>query len=194
MKIYCMGDSITYGFGLEPNLSCRWSDLVAERTGHELVNCGVSGDSTNGMLARCQTEVFPYHPDAVLLFGGINDINLTGEYRFACGNMVSMVKQAMAKNIRVLVALPLPLVPEDMRTGWDIDRDNKLSVELSEKYAFWLTNYCSERAIPVVDFRRAFFDENGNVRRELFLDGLHPNAEGHRLMADVLCKLLDEIA
>ena len=66
MKIICMGDSITYGHGLS-DLSQRWSDLVSTRTGHTLVNRGVSGDTTGGMLARCQTQVFADPPDAVVL-------------------------------------------------------------------------------------------------------------------------------
>ena len=32
------------------------------------------------------------------------------------------------------------------------------------------------------------FYEDGSVRRELFDDGIHPNEEGHRIMADVLIK------
>lgn len=192
MRIYCVGDSITYGFGLEPDLSRRWSDLTARETGHELVNCGINGDSTNGMLARCQW-VFEQKPDLLVLLGGINDINLTGSYRFACGNMVSMIKQAMARGIAVIVGLPLPLSPEDMKKGWDPERDNERSVVLCEKYVYWLTHYCDERAIPVADFYGAFHNEDGSVRRELLFDGLHPNAQGHGVMADVLCKLLKEI-
>ena len=71
MKIICMGDSITYGYGLT-ELSQRWTDLAAERTGHTLVNCGVNGDTTGGMLARCQNQVFAQSPDAMVLLGGIN--------------------------------------------------------------------------------------------------------------------------
>ena len=49
MKILCMGDSITYGHGLT-DLSQRWSDRVAACTGHTLINCGVSGDTTGGNI------------------------------------------------------------------------------------------------------------------------------------------------
>ena len=31
------------------------------------------------------------------------------------------------------------------------------------------------------------------IKRELFADGLHPNAEGHRRMADVLCEFLETL-
>ena len=78
MKIICMGDSITYGFGL-PDLSKRWSDLVSARTGHTLINRGISGDTTGGMLARCQTQVFNQAPDAMVLLGGFL-VSLEGLY------------------------------------------------------------------------------------------------------------------
>ena len=44
--------------------------------------------------------------------------------------------------------------------------------------------------IPFADFRSAFLDDRGKGRRELFFDGLHPTAEGHALMARVLCDTL----
>ena len=190
MKIYCVGDSITYGFGLEPDLSRRWTDLTTQETGYELVNCGVNGDNTNGMLARCQL-IFEKKPDVLMLLGGINDINCTGTYRPACGNMVSIIKQATAREIPVIVGLPLPLSAQDMKPGWDTERDNELSEVLCGKYVYWLTHYCSERNIPVADFYGAFHNEDGSVKRELLWDGLHPNADGHRVMADVLCRLLE---
>ena len=47
MKIMCMGDSITYGTGL-PDLSARWSDLAAVRTGYTMVNLGIGGAVQTG--------------------------------------------------------------------------------------------------------------------------------------------------
>jgi hemolysin III len=44
-----------------------------------------------------------------------------------------------------------------------------------------------------VDFRPLFLDAAGSARRELYLDGLHPNREGHRLMAQLLCRRLEEL-
>ncbi len=53
--------------------------LTAARTGHILVNRGVSGDTTGGMLARCQTQVFDQAPDAMVLLGGIKRIGSVSE-------------------------------------------------------------------------------------------------------------------
>ena len=192
MKIICMGDSITYGHGLS-DLSQRWSDLVSARTGHTLVNRGVSGDTTGGMLSRCQTQVFAAPPDALVLLGGINDINLTGNYRLACANVTAILRQAAAIGLPVILGLPLPIAPEDMALlSWDEDQDLERSVQQCERYAQWLRSLCAHKDLPLADFRSPFLHPDGTVRRELFQDGLHPTAAGHARMADVLCQVLAE--
>lgn len=193
MKIICMGDSITYGCGLA-DLSRRWTDLAAERTGHTLINCGVNGDTTGGMLARCQNQVFAQFPDAMILLGGINDINLTGQYRPVCANVAAIARQAMALELPILIGLPLPIVPEDLKVmAWDKDCDPFRSAGLCEQYAEWLRAFCASKELPLVDFRSPFLQADGTVRRELFQDGLHPTAEGHALMAEELCRVLAEV-
>ena len=145
MKIICMGDSITFGLGLEADLSQRWTALVEEKMGVQMINRGISGDTTGGMLARCQTEVFPEQPDYLLILGGINDICLAGQYRIPCMNIAAMVKQADAKGVPVIMGLPLPIAPEDMhRMAWDVERDNVKNAGECEKLSWWLTNYCEE--------------------------------------------------
>lgn len=194
MKITCMGDSITYGFGLEPNLSLRWSDLAAARTGHELINCGVSGDTTGGMLARCQTQVFPHKPDILLILGGINDISMMGDYRLPQCNMAAMVRQALSFGIKPLIGILPPVSAEDLGAPlWEPDRDNHRLARLCEEYAQWLKLYCKQNGFSFVDFRSPFFAEDGSVRRDLFQDGLHPTAQGHALMSQALCQALDAL-
>ena len=43
MKIVCLGDSLTYGYGVPRKDG--WVSLAARATGHTLVNRGVSGDT-----------------------------------------------------------------------------------------------------------------------------------------------------
>lgn len=192
MKIICMGDSITYGFGL-PDLSKRWSDLVAARTGHTLINRGVSGDTTGGMLARCQTQVFHQAPDAMVLLGGINDISITGQYRPVCANVVAICRQAELLSIPVILGVPLPIFPADMCSPeWDPEQDMARTAALGEQYAHWIRHYAADKHLPLADFRSPFLRPDGTADRSLFQDGLHPTEEGHRRMADVLCRVLAE--
>lgn len=192
MKIICMGDSITYGMGL-PDLSKRWSDLAAARTGHTIINRGISGDTTTGMLARCQTQVFDQSPDLMVLLGGINDLDLTGQYRPVCANIVAIYRQAEHYGIPMILGLPLPIAPEDIcPPAWDPDRDLVQTAQLCGQYTQWLRHYAADHAIPLADFRTPFLRPDGTAERTLFQDGVHPTEAGHRLMADVLCQVLAE--
>lgn len=194
MKIVCLGDSITYGSTLK-DLSGRWSDLVAKRLNIEVINRGIGGDTTTGMLARLHTEVFPQNPDAIVFLGGVNDINLTGNYRIPCANLVSVITHAANYQVPLFIGLPLPIEPQDMPVrAWDTDRDYERTRWLLKKYVHFITHFCEGRAaVHVVDFRSLFLNEDGSVRRELFNDGIHPNSEGHRMMADALCKALKDV-
>lgn len=193
MKIMCMGDSITYGTGLE-DLKGRWSNLTAERTGHTLINLGIPGDTTGGMLARCQTQVFAVGADALLILGGANDICLTYGWRQAFANVVSMIRQAQIFGIPVLIGIPLPFVTDRfIDSEWYADRDDDHLAEQCAKLAQMLRAFCDAGDIPYVDFRSAFLKDDGTVCSELFADSVHPNAMGHQAMAKVLCQKLGEV-
>ncbi len=193
MKIMCMGDSITFGYGLK-DLSQRWSDLLATRTGYTMVNFGINGDTTSGMLVRCHMQVFPQKPDVMLLLGGTNDICRTYDYHQAFANIVSMIQHAKALGIPVIVGIPLPFVPEQFgKHEWCFDRNNEHVTEQCERLAQVLRAYCTAREVPYVDYRSAFLNEDGAVRAELFSDALHPNAAGHQVMADVLFEKLQQL-
>ena len=76
MKILCMGDSFTFGYGV--SAARRWTALCGQMLGMELVNCAVSGNTTGGMLARLEYQMDRVKPGMVLLMGGFNDILLSG--------------------------------------------------------------------------------------------------------------------
>lgn len=193
MKILCMGDSITYGTGLE-DLTQRWSNLVSERTGHMLINLGIGGDTTGGMLARCQHQVYGTDADALLFLGGTNDICLTYGWRQAFANAISVIRQAQNFHIPVLIGIPLPFVTERFTDSpWFSDRDDAQLANQCALLAQMLREFCIVGDIPYVDYRSAFINEDGTVRKDLFVDAVHPNALGHQAMAEVLCRRLGEI-
>ena len=194
MRIACMGDSLTLGVGL-PGYQGRWTDLVSERTGHTLVNMGIGGDTTGGMLARCQNQIFGKDFDAMILLGGTNDITYEGEYRHAWANTIAIYRQAKAFGIPLIMGLPVPMIAEDLSVrAYYPGRDNRKIAELTDEFSRMLRIYCEVQGIPFADFREPFLGADGLGRRELFFDGLHPTAEGHELMAQVLCQTLAKLA
>lgn len=191
-KLYCLGDSITFGYGVSPRE--RWLTLAAEESGWRLMNRGVCGDTTGGMLVRLR-ELLSGAPraEAVLLLGGANDIFYSGSDLGARANMGAMIHQLLTAGALVLVGIPMPIVPDWHPEEWGAVVDFAAADELLARYAAWLEAYCRAFGVPTADFRPVFLSEDGRPRRELYLDGLHPNAEGHRLMAGLLSRRLREL-
>ena len=180
MKIICLGDSLTAGYRVPPE-SC-WVRLLDVETPHTWINAGVSGDTTAGLLVRLQTEVLPQNPDAVLIMGGSNDIALTGVCTQAQTNLMAMVHQCVARGVRPVVGIPLPIVgiPEQWRpaASWE------LAPKASQAYIRWLRAFADAFGLRNVDFAEAVAAQGGE--RLYQPDGLHPNVEGHRVMADAV--------
>ena len=153
MKVVCLGDSLTYGYGV-PRKDC-WASLTAARTGHTLVTRGVNGDTTGGMLARFGRDVLEERPQRVLLMGGANDIIYGGSDAPARRNLMAMVRPAEAAVIRPMVGL---------------------------------ADFCMTPGVKRVDFPVPALLPPAGARR--YLDGLHPDREGHRLMAEAACAAL----
>ena len=87
MELYCIGDSLTSGYGVSRR-KC-WTTITAEKSGMTVHNLGISGDTTGGMLVRTVTQVIPYcdkYNSCVLVMGGHNDIFCTGNDSSAKAN------------------------------------------------------------------------------------------------------------
>lgn len=191
-RLYCLGDSLTFGYGVSPRE--RWLSLASEQSGWRLMNRGVCGDTTGGMLVRLRELLNGAPPaQAVLLMGGANDIFYSGSDLAARANMGAMIHQLLTAGVLVLVGIPMPIVPDWHPEEWGAVVDFAAAETLLDRYARWLDGYCAAFGVPAVDFRPAFLDENGAPRRELYLDGLHPNREGHARMARLLCARLREL-
>ena len=168
MKIICLGDSLTAGCGLRRGEN--WVELLREQTGDEWINAGVCGDTSTGILVRLQTEVLPQRPDEVLLMGGDNDIMLTG-----CADQAKSAMMAM---------IPVLGIPEPWRAVCDWERAQAESAA----YIAWLRRLVRAVSLRHVDFAEAF--ERCGGRALYQADGMHPNAEGNRVMAETVRRAL----
>ena len=184
MKLVCLGDSLTYGYGV-PRRDC-WVSLCAERTGHTLVNRGITGDTAGGMLSRFGRDVLNERPDRVLIMGGANDIFLTGSDLRARADLGALVHQSVAAGIRPMLGLPIPLSPALVPPPWTELTDFFALEPVFRAYRDWLLRFAGIFRIQTVDFSLA-----GLLRRRracgCIWTASTPQPGGHRLMADGPC-------
>ena len=163
-----LGDSLTAGLGVaeaEAFPEQTRQLLAAAGVPIRVVNAGVSGDTTAGGLARL-SWILRQRPDVLVVGLGAND-GLRGlDLRESESNLRAIVERARAGGARVLL-LGMMLPPNygpDYTTGF-----RELFPRLAE-----------ELEVPLVPFLLAGV---GGIPELNQADGIHPTAEGHRLMA-----------
>jgi len=190
-KLVCHGDSLTEASDLERPFI--WPALVEKRLQLKIINSGIAGDTTGGMLSRFYPSVVQQQPDFVLIMGGTNDLWWDLDVKLIRANVFAMTCQAEHHAIVPLVGLPPPMVI-DRALHQDFAAPDcgyeKCSAKLAE-LAEALAVTAEQNEIACLDFYHPLFDAAGAVREIYFLeDGLHPNEAGHRLMAEKAVELL----
>ena len=123
MELICLGDSLTYGYGVRS--AQRWSTLVGQPLQCEVTNLGICGDTTGGMLVRLNTEVIPKMRNRslgqrpfVLLLGGVNDIFYSGTDTGARANMGAMLQELLTAGARCALLSPLAVSFDTLTPEW----------------------------------------------------------------------------
>lgn len=167
-RVVFFGDSITELWGAtEPGLFT-----------HDVVNRGISGQTTAQMIGRFQADVLDLHPRVVHILAGTNDIaGNTGPTTLAWieANIRSMVELAKAHHVRVVLASVLPAARFAWRPGIE-------PVESIAALNAWLRAYAKAEQLTFVDYGGPLDDGRHGFKAELSPDGVHPNAAGYALM------------
>lgn len=169
VKILALGDSLTAGYGLGPGdgfVDILQAHLDENGFDVELINAGVSGDTTKGGLARLDWALFDQPQRAIVALGG-NDMlrGLSPEQSY--DNLQAILQKLEAENIPVLLAGML--APANMGAEYQIEFDS-IYPKLANEFD--------------VIFYPFFLDGVALEPRLNQPDGLHPNKEGVKIMAD----------
>lgn len=182
MKIICLGDSLTCGYKIRKKES--WPFILAEETKIEVVNKGICGDTTSGMLARFYRDVLDEKPTHTIITGGTNDMIYNIPLSIIQGNLSSLVFQAYHYNIMPILGISIPIIPTIAKNNFKFTQN---FVEINEKLKEnrdWIINFASLVNCRVVDFYKEFNAELTNQsKEEYYKDGVHPTIEGNKKMA-----------
>jgi lysophospholipase L1-like esterase len=168
-RVVFLGDSITDGW----NLAEYFMDKP-------YINRGISGQTTPQMLIRFRPDVIALKPKVVVVLAGTNDIaGNTGPMSIEMieDNYASMAELARANGIKVVFASVLP-IHDYGKTKMSERRPPEQILQLNQ----WIRNYCAENGHVHLDYFSKMVDDKGMLKVELANDGLHPNAEGYKIM------------
>jgi len=171
------GDSLMAGYRLDNSQSFpSVLERILQEKGYrvEIVNAGVSGDTTTSGLARLDWSIGE-GADLVILELGANDMLRGTPPDITRDNLDAMLARLQQRQIPVLLAgmLSAPNMGEKQQHAF-----NSIYPQLAEKYN-----------IPLYPF---FLD--GVITNPAYLldDGLHPNAQGVMRMVENFLPLMEE--
>ncbi len=179
IDILAYGDSLVAGYGL-PAEAAFPSQLEAElqARGHQVnvINAGVSGDTTAGGLARLDWTLAGDAPDIVLLALGANDALRGIDPASTKDNLDAMLDRLLEDNIPVLLAGMM--APRNWGREYQEAFDS-LYPALAEKHDVPLYPFILEGVATDPALNQA--------------DGIHPNAQGVKVMVEGLAPALEPL-
>lgn len=188
MKIVCLGDSFTRGFGVS-EADC-WASRLPALLDEEVVNKGINGDTTGGMLARFHQDVVLENPRYVLIDGGFNDFLAGAPVGTVQANFMALVHQAYHNNIIPILMLIPGGNSFQFRQNWpdfiDIEQVRREYMD----FRMWMKHFCQGFSVFHIDcFQMA---ENDDFKYHRYLDGIHMDREGHKMVAELIANYFKE--
>jgi lysophospholipase L1-like esterase len=198
-RVVFMGDSITDLWRLEEYFP-----------GKPYVNRGIGGQTTPQMLVRMYPDVIDLKPAVMVLLAGTNDIaRNTGPMtaQMIQQNIMAMTELAQRHGIKVILCSVLPVSdypflkqqsgqaappagpgPGAPRVRMTEGRPPADILKLNR----WLSDYASRANAIYVDYFTAVADEKGWLTDAYSGDGLHPNAQGYKVMVPIVAAAIQK--
>ena len=191
-KVVFLGNSITQGL-------LRYADKLLS---NNIVNRGISGDHTDGVLARLK-EVIHYKPKVVFLLIGINDLfednrnkpERTPEY--IAKNILLICEEIKngSKNTQIFIQTILPINNEQYLSKkpniefLHVDYSPSINEQINEVNKILKSNL----SLNIIDLHSTFLNEDLQLNPKFSTDGVHLNDLGYQNWIDIINPILKDI-
>ena len=199
LTVSFLGDSITEGHGTTSPDKVFHQIIKEKYHLAHVYNYGISGSriarqliptkekAQHDLTFELRSDIMDRNADAIVVFGGTNDFghgdapfgNLDSDDKYTfCGAVNSLINKLERDfpNSRLIFMTPLHRLSETVPSMPDF--------KILEDYVNAILAICKKRNIAVIDlFKISPLDP---ADKQVIPDGLHPNDNGHRIMAQVI--------
>jgi lysophospholipase L1-like esterase len=183
----CLGDSVT-GIYYHTGGRRAWPELLQMGLQRALpgrdvsvINAGISGNTVADGLARLQRDVLDHQPQIVTISFGLNDLARSGEGPFRDGLL------ELVRRIRAAGAEPVLCTPNAV-----IDTAGRPEQKL-QQFCQVIRDVATVQQVAFCDVQQAGLklrERAPQTWRMTMSDAIHPNLDGHRLLAETVCQRL----
>jgi lysophospholipase L1-like esterase/pimeloyl-ACP methyl ester carboxylesterase len=146
-----------------------------------VINAGISGQTTANGLERLDRDVLDKHPDLVTISFGLNDMTRIPPETYHT-NLITLITRCREAKSQVVLCTPNAVIDTAARP-----------IEKLKTFCDILRAVGREMSVPVCDQYQA--GEHLRARapwawRLTLSDEIHPNMDGHKRMAEELCRTI----
>ena len=188
MVIVALGDSTTAGTPLfkspveappdgDGNVESQYAFwLMQSQPAWQVLNRGINGERTDQIAARFARDVLGVNATAVVIIAGVNDVYQGKNVGYVTQHLRQLYELAFDAGLPVIAG---SIVPFNTAT---IDQNARM-----HDIGAWIRREASlDPRLHFVDTRKACAAPDNPDRLAGSPDGLHPDVDGYRRMADVI--------
>lgn len=168
--VLAIGDSITSGYGVSEGYPSKLGRII----GKKVVAAGNSGENTSGGAGRISGLMDKYKPSTVVILEGTNDANRSKSATEAAANLGKIIDVAKSKGAKTIVLCTVPPL-----TGPKASKNVNVK-ELNGK----IKSLAGSKGVRLADINAEL--GSGTLQS----DGIHPNSNGHAIIAVVIAEKL----
>ncbi len=160
----------------------HWTTLEKDMYPKPVRNRGFGGSTMGQLLEHHERLILQYKFKKLFIYEADNDMGSTPNKLYALLNQLRQIIEISHNHqpkAQIYVLSPKCSPAKEHKCRSMMDRNEHIK-EVCEQYPF----------VTYVDISKGFRDENYNVRKEFFKDGMHPSRLGYDYLTKVLKPLL----
>lgn len=179
-----LGDSLTKGWMVSRGYVDFLTRMIPEKypqANLSIKNKGIEGHTAEDGLGRLKRDVFPHHPDLVLIQFGLNDCFM-GDSPDVFESSLHLMVEALQKNTRAEILLLTSCLVFDARESLRANTFYERVISTGEHFD-----------IPVArvhEYWRHKIEAGTDHGSLVQFDRVHPTELGHHLMAEAIMEVL----
>ena len=175
IEVGIFGDSITQGGG---HLYHSPTDMAYSYVAYldfPAINMGKSGDTTEMMENRFESDVLPFKVKTLLIMGGINDLRMGADPEIVISHLKAICEKCRAHNIQPILLTIVPLNPDQILKYYGETTYENWRESVNRVNEFIRTEPHIDTAAP--------FEAFDVMPAELALDGIHGDWNAKQMIA-----------
>lgn len=159
----------------------KWQELLP---GKNVINKGISGDVTTGVLARL-SDCLSARPEQIFVMIGINDLKIGRPLEDITANQVKIIQKIKELSPRTKIYIQGTLPVNEGMLANIYRRLNNADIG---KMNIALKAACEQQKVRYIDLHPVLTDQTGQFKQQLSTDGLHLKPEAYVIWVKYLQK------